>query len=58
MDLSNPEDTSVNAGIEPELCSMRYLHLDEILRQIVKLGSGTQMAKMDIESAYQMVPVH
>ena len=58
VDLSSPEGASVNAGIEPELCSMQYLRLDVVLRQIVKLGIGTQMAKMDIESAYRMVPVH
>ena len=58
MDLSSPEGASVNAGIELELCSMRYLRVDEVVRQIVKLGRGTQMAKMDIESAYRMVPVH
>ena len=58
VDLSSPEGASVNAGIEPELCSLHYLQLDEVTRQIAKLGKGTQVAKMDIESAYRMVPVH
>ena len=49
---------SILHGIEPEFCSMRCLHLDEVLQQIVNLGKGTQMAKMDIESAYRMVLVH
>ena len=38
-DLSSPEGASVNAGgggIEPELCSMHYLLLHEVLRQIGK----------------------
>ena len=25
VDLSSPEGASINAGIEPELCSLRYL---------------------------------
>lgn len=55
MDLSSPEGSSVNTQIEPELWSMKYLHCDEVISQY---GRGTQMAKMDIESAYQIVPVH
>ena len=58
VDLSSPEGASVNAGIEPELCSLCYLRVDDVVRQIVKLGKGAQIAKMDIESAYRMVPVH
>ena len=58
VDLSSPEGASVNAGIEPELCSLRYLHLDQVVQEVRKLGRGAQMAKMDIKSAYRMVPVH
>lgn len=58
VDLSSPEGTSVNAGIAAELCSLHYLHLDQVVQEIRRFGRGTQMAKMDIESAYRMVPVH
>lgn len=58
VDLSSPEDQSVNTGIEPELCSMEYLRLDTVINHISVYGRGTQMAKMDIESAYRIVPVH
>ena len=58
LDLSSPEGSSVNDGIEPELCSLQYLRMDEVVRQIARMGQGTMMAKMDIESAYRMVPVH
>ena len=49
---------SVNTGIEPELCSLHYLRLDEVLSAITQAGRGSQLAKMDIESAYRMIPVH
>lgn len=58
MDLSSPEGRSVNDGIEPELCSLQYLRVDEVVRQVMVRGQGTLMAKMDIESAYRNVPVH
>ena len=53
-----PGRLSVNDGIEGESCSMKYLHLDEVTDEIVKRGKGTELAKMDIASAYRMVPVH
>ena len=58
VDLSSPEGRSVNGGIEPELCSLHYLRLDEVVQQISKAGQGALLAKMDIDSAYRNVPVH
>ena len=58
VDLSSPGGRSVNDGIEAEICSLSYLHLDEVMDRIVKSGRGTNLAKMDIASAYRMVPVH
>ena len=58
VNLSSPEGASVNAGIDSELCSLHYLHLDQVVQEIRKLGRGAKMAKMDIESAYRMVPGH
>ena len=54
MDLSHPEDASVNDGILPSLCSLSY----DALALILDKGRGTQLAKLDLESAYRMVPVH
>ena len=48
----------MNGEIEPELCSLQYLRLDEVIRRIAETGWGTLLAKMDIESAYRMIPVH
>ena len=57
MDLSSPESRSVNEGIEPELCSLQYVRLDDVISRIVQVGRGAQLAKLDIESAYRMIPV-
>ena len=58
LDLSHPEGRSVNDGIEPELCSLSYSSVDEAVRLIREKGTGAQLAKLDLESAYRMIPVH
>ena len=57
VDLSSPKGRSVNDGIEAELCSLTYLHMDKVSRELVRLGPASLMAKMDVESAYRIVPV-
>lgn len=58
VDLSYPEGESVNDGIASELCSLSYASIDNAAQRIVKRGRGTLLAKVDLESAYRMVPVH
>ena len=58
MDLSHPAGSSVNDGIEPELCSLKYTTVDEAVEMVVSEGHGSLMAKFDIESAYRIIPVH
>lgn len=58
LDLSSPHGSSVSDGIDKDLCSLSYISVDEIAKQVVKLGKGTKLAKMDIKSAYHLVPVH
>ena len=58
VDLSHPTGASVNDGIEPELCTLKYTSVDEAVRVVLSSGSGTVMAKFDIQSAYRIVPVH
>ena len=57
VDLSSPKGCSVNDGIEAELCSLCYLHMDEVIREMVRLGPASLMAKMNVELAYRIVPV-
>ena len=57
-DLSFPEGASVNDGISAELCSLHYTSVDKVAGVARRLGPGAQLAKVDIKSAYRLVPVH
>ena len=56
--LSSPEGKSINDGIATELCSLSYTRVDDIVKGICQGGSGALMAKINIKSAYCIVPVH
>ena len=56
--MSSPEGSSINDGIPKEMCSLRYVSVDDIIPKLLQLGQGALMAKLDIESAYRIVPVH
>ena len=58
LDLSSPEGRSVNDGIRPELCSLSYVSVDDAARMATRAGQGALLAKVDIKSAYRLVPVH
>ena len=58
VDLSAPAGHSVNDGISPELCSLSYASVDDAACLLRHYGRGTLMAKLDLRSAYRMVPVH
>ena len=57
-DLSYPEHHSVNDGIDPNLCSLRYMSVDTVAEIVARLGRGALLAKIDIEAAYHLIPVH
>ena len=57
-DLSYPEGNSVNDGIKSELCSLKYTSVERVARAAQQLGKGALLAKLDIKSAYRLVPVH
>lgn len=58
VDLSFPEGASVNDGIPPSYCSLRYPSIDMGIEQILTAGQGAQLSKLDIKDAYRIVPVH
>ena len=58
LDLSSPDGSSINDGIDPDLCSIAFATVDAAIERIVDLGRGTQLAKVDVEHAYRNVPVH
>ena len=53
VDLSSPEGSSVNDGIDPTLCSLEYVSVDVVAKVVVQLGRGAFLLKVDIRSAYQ-----
>ncbi len=55
--LSFPEGYSINDAIYPELCSMLYISVDLVARRAMTLGRGALIAKIDIKSAYRLVPI-
>ena len=57
-DLSSPFGSSVNDGISPDLCSLRYAKVDDAVNIIRQLGRGTQLVKLDLKDAYRIVPVY
>ena len=56
-DLSFPEGKSVNDAIDPKLCSLKYITVDQVAKQAIALGEGSLIAKIDIKSAYRLIPV-
>ena len=58
MDLSFPPGFSVNNDIDSRLMSLHYSSLDNVVAIIQRLRPGTLMAKLDLKSAYCLVPVH
>ena len=58
VDLSYPKERSIYNGIPRELCSMSYITIDDAIKRILMLGPGTLLAKIDIKSAFRLVPVH
>nr|XP_033795814.1 uncharacterized protein LOC117358235 [Geotrypetes seraphini] len=56
--LSRPVGSSVNDGIPRDLCTVRYSSVDCALRLILRAGRGALLAKVDIESAFRLLPVH
>ena len=58
IDLSHPHNHSINDGIPSSLCSIKYISIDNAINQILPLGKGTMMAKIDIKSTFRLLPVH
>ena len=58
IDLSFPPGNSVNDGIDVTWWSLQYTSVEKVARAAQSLGKGALMAKVDIQSAYHLVPVH
>ena len=58
MDLPNPERESVNDRISVAASSLSYMSTDDVAKVVAKLGVGSLLGKMDVQSAYRIIPVH
>lgn len=58
VDLSAPQGGSVNDAISSTLCSLQYASVEQAAILVRHLGPAALMAKLDLRSAYRMVPVH
>ena len=58
IDLSHPQGHSVNDNIPKTLCSLSYITVDDAIERILELGSNSLLAKVDIKSAFRLLPVH
>ena len=55
VDLSYPENKSVNCGIDGVRCTLTYVTVRDAA---ARLGKGALLAKVDIRNAYRNIPVH
>ena len=58
IDLSYPAGSSVNDGIPKYLCSINYISIDTAIENILKCGTGTLLAKIDVKNAFRLLPAH
>ena len=47
-----------NNAIDPEMSSLTYIKVDDVANQAAQMGKWTLMAKMDVEAAYRIIPIH
>lgn len=58
MHLSAPHGQSINDGISKEEFTLRYSRIDDAIRLInIAGGKGSLLAKVDIKSAFRIIPV-
>ena len=58
VDLSSPEGYSVNDNLVRNLTHVAYSSVEDAAFMMHTLGQGTQLAKIDIQSAYRIIPIH
>ena len=58
VNLSAPESRSVNDNIHRELTHVAYSTIDDAVLLMHHLGRQCLMAKIDIQNAYRLIPVH
>ena len=49
---------SVNDMIDPALCSLSYITVNQVAQEAMRLGREALLAKIDIKSAHRLITVH
>ena len=57
-DLSFPPGKSVNEGIDSAVCSLSFTSVEQVAGVVASFGRGALLAKINVKSAYRLVPVH
>ena len=57
LDLSQPDQNSVNKGIDKEEYSVQYTQFDQATDLIMYVGQHSLLSKIDIQSAFRLLPV-
>lgn len=61
IDLSAPhndeKNTSINDLIDKEECRLTYVRIDDAIKKISELGTGSLLCKFDIKDAFKQCPV-
>ena len=47
----------MNSGVDPLLCSLSYVKMDQVVDTLLEMGPGVELAKLDVKNAYHNVPV-
>ena len=58
LHLSYPDVDSVSFHIPKEIYFLHYVTVDKAISIIKQLGPGAWLGKVDIEEAFQIIPVH
>ncbi|KAK6165929.1 hypothetical protein SNE40_022735 [Patella caerulea] len=56
--LSYPHGNSINDFIDENNSSVKYTSFDSVVQMIASLGENALLGKMDIKSAFRLLPVH
>ena len=56
--LSYPKSKGVNHFIDSSACTVHYSSFDNVIDMISRLGKGALLGKLDIKSAFRLVPVY
>ena len=58
VDLSSPQDHSINDNLHRRLSHVSYASTDDAAMLMHYLGPGALLAKIDIQNACRLVPIH